>query len=370
MSFSTRSGRGEHRRLTLGAVGGALDLGKARDTAKDILAAVRLGRDPAAEKIETRQQAAETFGALLPRFLTRQRAKLKPRSYTQTERHLLAYTKTFHGLSVQKLDRRTIATRLAEIDQQNGPAISNRVRASLSAYFTWLAREGYIDANPVTFTNKAVETGEREHVPSDADLRAIWLALEGNDYGAILKLLMLTGARREEIADLRWSEVNLDDASIQLPSARTKNRREHLIPLSTPALAILKAQPRRSALDGTPRDHIFGKGPRRGFSGWSKAKAELDARLADKVEPWVLHDFRRSLSTALHGKRFSVPPHIVEVMLGHVNGHKAGPAGVYNLNIYRDERQHALERWAAHIMGLVTGKREKADVVDLHGRRR
>ena len=91
---------------------------------------------------------------------------------------------------------------------------------------------------------------------------------------------------------------------------------------------------------------------------------------ARRLESWRLHDFRRSLSTSLHGKRFAVPPHVVEVMLGHVSGHKAGPAGVYNKAIYRDERQSALERWGAHIMELVTSKRTKGEVVDLRGRQR
>jgi integrase len=176
------------------------------------------------------------------------------------------------------------------------------VRASLSAYFSWLAREGYIDANPAAFTNRAVENGARNHVPSDADLRAIWLALDDDEYGAILKLLLLTGARRDEIGGLRWSEVNLDTAKITLPPARTKNKREYVIPLSEPALTILKAQPRRSGSDGTPRDHIFGRGIERGYQGWSKSKAELDARITEAhhgkaLKEWRLHDFRRSFST-------------------------------------------------------------------------
>lgn len=121
-------------------------------------------------------------------------------------------------------------------------------------------------------------------------------------------------------------------------------------------------------VDGTPREHVFGhRGTERGFQGWNPAKRELDARIAKAGHPvpdWTLHDFRRSLSTALH-ERFGVPPHVVEVMLGHVGGHKGGVAGVYNKAIYLDERRRALERWGAHIMGLVTGKPVKAKVVKL-----
>jgi integrase len=359
---------GQVRRMVLGPLR-ALDPGKAFDTAKDLLAQVRIGRDPAAEKARAHVEAGETFGALLPRFLERQRARLKPRSYEETERHLLAHAKVLHGLPVKDIDRRTIATRLAEIEKFSGPAAANRVRASLSAYCSWLAREGYVDANPVSFTNRAVENGARHHVPSDTDLRAIWLALDDDEYGTILKLLLLTSARREEIGDLRWSETKLDDAVITLPPARTKNKREHLIPLSQRAVAILKALPHRTNPDGTPRDHVFGQGIDRGFQGWSKSKAELDARITKahhgkSIKHWTLHDFRRCASTSLH-ERFGVAPHVVEVILGQVSGHQSGVAGTYNKAIYLDERRRALERWADHVVATVTGSRKSGAVVTL-----
>jgi integrase len=372
-SFMIQYARAGHtRRVVIGKLG-SIDPGKAYAGGRELMAQVRLGRDPAAEKEHERARALESFGALLPPFLERQKAKQKARSYEETERHLTKHCKVFYRRPVESLDRRAIGARLAEIEKESGPAASNRVRASLSTYFMWLARAGYVDANPVAFTNKAVENGVRGHVPSDDELRSIWRALDspGDHYGAIVKLLLLTGARRDEIGSLRWSEVDLDDATITLPPPRTKNRREHIIPLSSPALALLAAQPRRTSADGAPRDHVFGNGSERGFQGWSKSKAELDARIAQagsKMKAWVLHDFRRALSTALHD-RFSVAPHVVEALLGHVSGHKAGVAGIYNKAAYLDERRRALKRWGAHVMELAEGTPRKAKVVHL-GRRR
>jgi hypothetical protein len=144
------------RRIVLG-LASALAPSRARAIAETLLAQVRLGRDPAGEKDQAKAKAGETFGALLPNFLDRQMARLKPRSYQETERHLKMYAKALHGSPIEALTKRTIAARLAEIEKRNGAVTRNRVRASLSAYFTWLAREGYIDANPVTFTNKADE---------------------------------------------------------------------------------------------------------------------------------------------------------------------------------------------------------------------
>ena len=363
---------GHSRRIVVGKLG-SIDPGKAYAGARDLMAQVRLGRDPAAEKEHERARALETFAAVLPRFLGRQKVKQKPRSYEETERHLMKHCKAFHRYPVESLDRRIIGARLADIAKQNGPAASNRVRASLSTYFMWLAREGYVDANPVAFTNKAIENGARGHVPSDDELGIIWRVLPpGDPYGVIVKLLLLTGARRDEIGSLRRSEVDLDAATITLRPARTKNRREHIIPLSQPALALLAAQPRRTSPDGTPRDHVFGNGSERGFQGWSKSKAELDARIAQMdrgVKDWVLHDFRRALSTALHD-RFEVAPHVVEAILGHISGHKAGVAGVYNKAAYLDERRRALERWGAHVMELAEGAPRKAKVVQLRRRRK
>jgi integrase len=339
---------GRTRRMTLGSPA-TLDVSKARSMARDLLARARIGQDPASEKTAARARAAETFGALLPRYLERQRTRLKPRSYQETERHLVAHAKPLHGLPLDSITRRTVATRLAAIEKGSGPAASNRVRVSLSGFFTWLAREGYVEANPVAFTNKAVENGSRERVLADDELAAIWKAAADDQYGTIVKLLMLTGARRDEIASLRWSEVDLDDATVTLPPARTKNRREHVIPLSEPALAILAVQPRHD-----DRDHVFGRGVDRGFQDWSGSKVDLDASLGNAFE-WRLHDFRRSLSTALH-ERFGVQPHVIEVILGHVGGHKAGVAGVYNKAAYFDERRRALARWAEHVEQIVSGK--------------
>jgi integrase len=146
-----------------------------------------------------------------------------------------------------------------------------------------------------------------------------------------------------EIADLSWSEVDLDKATITLPPSRTKNHREHIIPLSAPALEILKGR----APNG--RELVFGSGDR-GFSGFSKAKRALDER-AKLKEPWVVHDIRRSVATGLAKL---VQPHIVECVLGHTSGFRAGVASVYNRHAYEAEKREALDLWGKHIRQLVS----------------
>ena len=167
------------RKLRLGSVA-ELDISKARSAAKVVLARVRLGGDPAHEKRVGRLRAGETVGVLLPAFLERQRTRLKPRSYEETDRHLSRQCKLLHPLAIAALDRRTIAACLAKIAKASGPAAANRVRSSLSAFLNWCAREGYIDSNPAAYTNKAAENGGRDRLLTDAELVAIWREL-GDD---------------------------------------------------------------------------------------------------------------------------------------------------------------------------------------------
>jgi integrase len=354
---------GRARRMTLGAIE-ALDAGKARATAKDVLAAVRLGRDPAAEKHTARVRTSETFGALLPRYLEHQRAKLKPRSFQEVDRHLVLHVHPLHARAVDAIDQRGAAIMLAKIAENNGPAAANRTRASVSAYFSWLMKEGLASSNPFANTNKAAENASRDRTPTDGELAEIWHACEDNQYGAIVRLLMLCGARRDEIAGLRWSEVNVDDALITLPPTRTKGRREHEIPLSAAALAIVEAQPRRDV-----RDHIFGRGEG-GFSDYSSSKSELDARILEarqaamkkgKAVPmpaWTLHDFRRAMSTTMH-ERLGVAPHVVEACLGHSGVFRSGVASVYNRASYRIEKKQALGLWGEHLRSVIEGDERK-----------
>ena len=146
---------------------------------------------------------------------------------------------------------------------------------------------------------------------------------------------------------MRWSEVDLNNALISLPPERTKNKKPHDVPLSPPALAVLKARQHR-------REHIFGK--RAGYQGWSRSKELLDERMATPTD-WRLHDLRRTFSTVAHDE-LGIAPHIVEAVLNH-SGHRTGVAGVYNRATYSREKATALARWADYLLAAIEGGEPK-----------
>jgi integrase len=344
----------KQRRVVIGK-GTAIKPDKARELAADLHAKVRLGGDPAAERAVSKAEAANSFSLLADRYLDFQKDNLRPRSLVEVRRHLLIYAKALHGLPVGTIDRRTIADRLTAIAKDSGAVTANRLRASLSATFSWGMKQGLASSNPVIDTNKQKEKS-RERVLTNKELQAIWLALEDDDYGAIIKLLTLTGQRANEIAGLRWFEV-LEDM-IDLPGERTKNGKPHFVPLSRPAREILNALPHRKNADGKPRELVFGwgEGP---FSGWSKAKDQLDERLrkaGHKLPHWVPHDLRRTVVTKMAGEPLKVLPHVLEMIINHVSGHKAGVAGIYNKETYLSERRQALALWGEQLLAIVEGR--------------
>jgi integrase len=378
----------KQRRMSLGSAT-AIPLAKARETAADLHAKVRLGQDPAGQKAESKQQAAETFEAVATSYLAARKRDMRPSAYDQVDRHLMKYCKPLHGLQLANVTQRAIATRLNELRDKAGVVQANRTRSSLHAFYRWAMQQGIVTQNPVANTGR-FEERSRERTLTDDELREIWEAAGDDHYGSIVKLLMLTGQRADEMASLAWSELRKVEVpksridgvelpaftidAIDLPPERTKNGRPHIVPLSKLALTIIEAQPQRVGNDGALRDFVFGIG-NSGFSGWSKSKERLDQRILEArvnawqdtgckgpgpgaMAHWTHHDLRRSLDTIMND-RLGIAPHVVEAILNHVSGvrsAKSGVAGVYNRALYLRERGEALRMWGDHITALLGEK--------------
>ncbi|MGI9435476.1 MAG: tyrosine-type recombinase/integrase [Geminicoccaceae bacterium] len=291
--------------------------------------------------------------------------KQKARTQLETKRHLRSHWAPLRAMPLHKVSRRHVAAHLSEIASNNGPIAANRARSTLNHVFIWAMQQGLVEDNPVIGTSKPGKEIPRDRVLKHGELRAIWQTTNtASDYNSIIRLLLLTGQRRDEVAGMRWSEIDYDQALWTLPRERTKNGLQHDVPLSNQALEIILSHSRRNEAQGRPRDLIFGRGSGP-FSGWSRCKMRLDAQLGraaqsghivegENVESWRLHDLRRSVVTGM-AEELGVLPHVIEGVVNHVSGHKSGVAGIYNRATYAKEKRTALQSWADHVNRIVAG---------------
>ena len=347
----------KQRRVSLGSVE-TIDPDEARRRARDIMARVQLGGDPQVDKQRTRAQAHETLADCIGKYLFNYAERnLSPRTLTEVRRSLNKNWKPLHQIGIHQITRSMVAGRLGEIAEESGPFAANRARAYLSGLFSWSVEQGLTNENPVSGTGRPAKEISRDRVLSDEEIRLIWDHSGAGQYGLIVKLLLLTGQRREEVAGMQWNELDFTSENWLIGASRTKNGRKHNVPLSPLMLQLLTSIPLRE-----DRTLCFGTrvGP---FSGWSKAKIKLDQSISAALRstnpkakppaPWRLHDLRRTAATRMAD--LGVQPHVVEAVLNHVSGFKAGIAGVYNHAAYAAEKKAALNLWSEYVVSLCEG---------------
>jgi integrase len=345
---------GRTRRVLLGSAE-ILGAEQARAAAKKILARVTLGHDPQAEKAARRQKDTHSLKGVVGDYLAFKQKTVRPRTYAEIVRYLTGhFFKPLHKVPIDQITRRDVAARLTKITLENGTITASRARIALSGFYVWALGQGMAEANPVIGTTRPQEAKPRERVLDDGELAAIWGACDEDAFGKVIRLLILTGARRAEVGGMRWSELDFERGTWTIPAERVKNGRQHTLPLTPFAISIIESVPRRVG-----RDHLFGTRSDGGLSHWH-AKAELDQRLT--IKPWRIHDLRRSLATRLCD--LGVAPHVVEQILNHQSGHRAGIVGIYNRSRYEREVVTALSMWTDHILTLVKGGERK--VVTMH----
>lgn len=352
---------GRTRRSKIGDVE-KLNAAEARKAAKKVLAKVVLGNDPQAEKVKARL-AARTLRSVADEYLEMKKFEVEKGEYRASSYRVCklyltgkAYFGPLHTTTITEISLMDVATRLNAITRNNGSVTSGRARSALSSVFTWAMQQGLMGErpnNPVIGTKKPDDAKSRERVLADAELAAIWRGCHDDDFGRITRLLMLTACRRDEVGGLRWSEIDLEGGSLTLPAARVKNKHAHKLPLMPMALSIIGTVPKRVG-----RDHLFGDRSDVGFTHWSARKADLDARLGDKVGEWRLHDLRRTVATWMAGDG-DVEPHIIEAVLNHYSGHRSGVAGTYNRARYERQIRAAMALWNDHVRSIVEGGERK-----------
>jgi integrase len=345
----------EQRRESLGDYH-TLDIDAARKAAKQRFSQLALGIDPKAEKVKAKAFSL-TFAKVAEQYLDFKRDRLRPSSFEAAKLHLTAHWKALAGRPIADVKRADVAAQLQAIVKTRGPVAAQRARANLSSLFGWACREGLVESNVVINTNDPGIKSSRDRVLGPDELKQIWHACEDcGSYGDIVRLLILTAQRRNEIGDARWSEIDFEKATLTIPAARVKNRREHIVPLAPLALGIFERLRRQR--DDQDIDRVFDT------LSWSHNKELLDSKVAvagKQLAPWVLHDLRRSAVT--HMAEIGVLPHTIEAVVNHV-GHRSGIAGIYNKASYEREKRKAVELWGEFVSALVEGREQK--VVPLH----
>ncbi|WP_438275135.1 tyrosine-type recombinase/integrase [Nitrobacter sp.] len=391
-AFRYERSDGQRVKLTLGRAAGpgALTLQQARDAANDARRLRSTGGDPADQKravrktemarIEAEEKEArrrdDTVALVLDRYYRDKVNAMK--SGPELKRLLTKELSPWAKRRVDDIDRTDAIKLIDAIKDRGAPVHANRVRAFTRTFFGWCVDKALIENNPFERTKPVTVEVARDHVLSDDELRLVMLALDQMDWmwRALYRLLILTGQRRDEVAGMVWTEVDLDKSLWKLPAARAKNNREHIIPLPPAAVAILRDLPRvqiAATVNGVEKivDSPFvltttGKTP---VSGFSKAKGHLDKAIAEvarkeakkrdgdvvEVAPWRIHDLRRTMASGM--ARLGVAVAVTEKVLNHVSGTFAGIVGVYQRHDFLAEKRHALNLWADHVASL-TSERE------------
>ncbi|MGC2075283.1 MAG: integrase arm-type DNA-binding domain-containing protein [Xanthobacteraceae bacterium] len=316
------------------------------------------GRDPAKERAEAKLKDRRSLRSVFDGYLQDKANDVAAGDRRETtlredRRYLLTTFKDLHRISAHKITKADIARIVKDIAATKNPRTGKLMKstaalalAHLTTALNWAVDNELIDTNPATNVT-APERGERDRVLNDRELASVWRACgDGSDPSRIVRLLILTGQRRDEISGMREEELDRREGSWTLPSERSKNKRAHTLTLPDVAWQIIGPPDRKGPL--------FGRRSPNGFTGWQMAKRALDER--GGITGWTIHDLRRSFATGMaeHG---IAPQHIVEAILNHVSGHKSGIAGIYNRATYQREMRIALDRWADHIRAITTGEK-------------
>ena len=353
--FMMRRLDGRMRRWKLGRAdnpkaGDYLTLKKAREKASEWSTDIEDGIDPtiqadAEPESEDTRANAGTFGSLVETYFADETPKIDSGRAVEAiiRRELLPHWRT---RPLSEITGKDAIRRVDAVKRRGTPYAANRLVEVIKRLFTYAVEKMELTQSPMVSIKKPAKKIARDRTLKEQEIKDLWTAWNsmGFPFGQFMQLLLLTAARRDEVAGMRWSELNLDAATWTIPRERTKSERANIVHLSPVALAALSAVPRTMAqfVFPTQRGNTY-------LSGFSKAKARADT--LSGVTDWRIHDLRRTAVTGM--AELNVPPHVVEKILNHSSGEISGVAAVYNRFEYLEERADALDLWGQRIETIV-----------------
>jgi integrase len=371
--FQYRAG-GSVRRLPIGTFGSELTTTQARAKAEGLRGLVRDGRDPfverkaAAAEIAAAETAARlaateqafTFARLVDTWDRKHLAGMRDSYRHDALGRIRLHLGALLDLPAAAVTRAQAVRELDRIAVDAGETTARRVMGYARSAYGWALKRGEVDRNPFADLPPMGREVRRDRVLTEAELGAIWNAAEslGPIHGGFARFLMLTLARRDEVARMTWDEVAADLSTWTLPGERAKNNRKHVVHLAGPARAILAALPRSRA-----SSLVFATVDGKGLSVFSYIARVLTKR--SNTTAWRLHDFRRAGVTALAGMGFA--PHVADKLLNHVSGTINGVAAIYQRAEFMNERRAALDAWAAYVFAAADGRPAESNVIQWPG---
>lgn len=350
---------GKPKKLTLGRWP-VMGLADARAAATDAIEAVEHGSDPSAAKKRTKAARMEAqlserdkIKTLVGQFGKRHLSTLKSGETVKRElnRHVVA---AWGERDIHDIAKRDVIDLLDGIADSGRVVTANRVRAYLNKFLSWCVERDIIDQSPAMGIKPLAKERSRDRVLSDDEIRWFWQActLEGQPWGHLGKMLLLTGQRLGEVVNMTDREVGGD--LWHLEADRTKNGRAHDVPLSETARDVLGAVERVKGDAG----YIFTTTGEGALKGYHKGRNHIAERMAEiagqEIPHWTFHDLRRTAATGM--ARLGIPVRVTEAVLNHVSGTGGGIVGVYQRHDFADEKRNALEAWAHFVAELVEGR--------------
>ena len=344
---------------------------KARLLAIEVLDQVRSGIDPGALRKQARQDVVPDIGSLdaLVRDYLRQHieANCSAGTYRNAKRMLeVDVLKPWRGRSLTSISKRDVIALVDRIAER-APVHANRVLARVKAMFAWAVDKDRIPESPSDGVKAPSKEKSRDRWLNDQEIVWFWRACDqiGYPFGPLFQTLLLTAQRLNETASMEWSELDLEASLWVIPRHKAKSDRAHEVQLSDSVVALLRAQPRLGpcVFTGKTGGHV---------TGFTYGKALLDAAMAEaaagagaKIEPFIVHDLRRS--AASHMAKLGVAPQVVDKILNHSAGVVRGVSAVYIRHEYANERRAALAAWASYVTGLLSPV--PSNVLSLHERK-
>jgi integrase len=339
---------GKLKRITLGRYSDKLGVGEARDQARKVIADAQAGKAPVSGRARRHAIDGDTVRDVLGQFIARDQRGRGRRSWREVERTLSRELAGWMDRPIATIGRADVLALLDDVVDRGSPIAANRLLAHLRRMLNWTVGRGILAASPAAGVEAPGEERTRDRVLTPAELAAVWHAAGdlGWPFGQIVRLLIVTAQRRDEVAHMAWPDLDLERRLWTLPRELTKADRVHEVPLSDLAIEIIGDLPRLG--DGL----LFPANRRRStnpVSGFSKAKARLD-RLSG-VTGWRLHDLRRTAASEM--ARLGHPPHVVAAILNHSPGSTQGITAIYNRHRYGDEKRQALATWARELERII-----------------